>query len=333
MFNFKKKRIFLDYASATPVRKEVERVMAPYQREEFYNPMAIYAEGERVKQKLESLKEELAETLGVNKSGIIFTSGGTEANVLALRGLHPAHVVVSEDSHPSVLDALKGVSVSLWKKGEPLPLRDDTTVVSSTSTDNKLGRMIREERRKRGGKFPLLHIDASQTMQYWDMGLEKLSADLITLDAGKFYGPKGVGALVVRRGVELDLPPRGTPAVPLIVGLLEALKLAKKDREQEFARLSTLSGRLYKEIKDSVPQAEVWVEEPNIVNVSLLGILPELLVLALEREGVLVSAGSACNSMKLEPPETPIRFSLGRETTEREILETAKIFCRVAKMW
>ena len=333
MFNFQKKRIFLDYASATPVRREVLKVMTPYQNEDFYNPLAIYAEGEKVKKELDGFREEVAQALGANKSGVLFTSGGTEANVLALRGLHPTHAVVSHDSHPSVLDALKGVSVSLWKKGEPLPLRDDTTVVSSISTDNKLGREIREERKKRGGKFPLLHIDASQTMQYWNIGLENLAADLITIDAGKLYGPKGVGALVVRKGVELDLPPRGTPAMPLVAGFALALKLAKKDREQEFNRLSALSNKLCREIKNSVPEALVEVVEPNIVTVSLPRVLPEFLVLALEREGVLVSAGSACNSMKIEPPETPVRFSLGRGTSEDEVIKVAKIFGRVAEMW
>ena len=204
-------------------------------------------------------------------------------------------------------------------------------MISSATTDNKLGRKIREERKKKNSQYPLLHIDASQIVTYQRVGLEVLACDLLTLDSAKLYGPKGVGALVVRRGVDLKLPPRGTPPVPLIVGFVKALELAARDREKEFKRLSYLSTGFAEALSRSLPEAHITRNDPNIVNVSVPGILPELLVLALEHASVLVSAGPACNSNKPEVPETPVRISFGRFTTENEAQSAAKIFCSTVK--
>src|SRR3989344_1185389 len=171
---FKQKRIFLDYASATPVLPEVRQAMEQYWSRDFYNPSAIYEEGVKVK------KERIVAELG---------------------------------SHPSVSEAAKGITGV------------ETTLISSVTTDNKLGRKIREERKNGNTEFPLLHIDASQTAGYFNVGLEALSCDLLTLDSAKLYGPKGIGALVVRKGVRLEVPPIGTPAVSLIAGFAKALEM------------------------------------------------------------------------------------------------------------
>lgn len=301
--------------------------MEKYWSREFYNPHAIYAEGERARRAVEDCRLRIARLLGAAPECVIFTSGGTEANVLAVRAAG-GRVEAEPGAHPSVIEAA-GDSVSTWQ----VDTADDgkTKLISSVAQSNALGRRIREERRKRGSSYPLLHIDASQSAAYVRVGLEALACDLLTLDAAKMYGPKGVGALVVRKGVELDLPPRGTPPVPLIAGFAKAFELAARDREAESKRLSTLSEQFAESLRSAVPQSEVSTVYPNIVNVSVPGVLPELLVLALEREGVLVSAGPACNAMKPEPAETPVRFSLGRRTTRKELNKAVKSFCRAVK--
>ena len=207
----------------------------------------------------------------------------------------------------------------------------ESTLISSVTTDNKLGRKIREERKKGNTEFPLLHIDASQTAGYFNVGLEALACDLLTLDAAKLYGPKGIGALIVKKDVKLDLPPLGTPAVPLIAGFAKALEIADRDRALECKRLDSLSVEFMELIQQSLPQAIVTHSLPNVVHIWVPGILPEFLVLALDRAGVLVSAGPACNSNKPEPPEAPVRFSFGRYTTFSEVKRAAKIFCQICQ--
>ena len=293
--------------------------MEKYWSKDFYNSSAIYEEGVRVKKEVDGFRTKIAELMGAAKEGVIFTSGGTESNVLAIRGTKAGKIIFEPESHPSVVEAAKGVSGS------------ETALISSVTTDNKLGRKVRQERKNKNSQFPLLHIDASQTANYFPVGLEVLACDLITLDAAKLYGPKGIGALIVRRGVVLDLPPRGTLPVPLIAGFVKALEIASRNRESEAKRLIALSQKFAETLARSLPSIQVTVTAPNMVNVSVPGILPEFLVLALERRGVLSSAGPACNSNKPEPPETPVRFSFGRFTTSSDIKRAAEIFCSIVR--
>lgn len=316
---FKQKRIFLDYASATPVLSEVKKEMERYLSKDFYNPNAIYEEGLAVRRVVEEYRTRIARILGVAKDSVIFTAGGTEANVWAVRGVKPGKIVIEADAHLSVLEAVRDTDSA------------ETTLVSSITTDNKLGRKIREERKKQNSQYPLLHIDASQTANYFNVGLEALACDLLTLDSAKMYGPKGIGALVIRKGVKLDLPPQGTPPVQLIAGFAKALETAVRDREAERERLISLSNLFVENVKGMLPDAEIAQILPHIVNISVPGILPEFLVLALDRAGLMVSAGPACNSNKPEPPETPVRFSFGRQTTEKELNQAIKILCREVK--
>lgn len=326
---FKPKRIFLDYASATPVLPEVKQVMDKYWSKEFYNPSAIYREGVRVKKEIDEYRTKIARILGVAKEGIIFTSGGTEANTWAIQGIKNTHVIIDEGSHPSVFAAAEDLNISIQKTDESLLIKKNITLISTITTDNKIGRQVREERKKRNDGFPLLHVDDSQTAGYFNVGLEVLACDLLTLDSAKLYGPKGIGALVVRRGVNLNLSPLGTPPVPLIAGFAKALEIAVRDRESEHKRLKSLSAEFMELIQKSLPQAFITQNLPNIVHVSVPGILSEFLVLALDQSGILVSAGPACNSNKPEPPDTPVRFSFGRFTSSSEIKRAAEIFCRI----
>ena len=319
IFGQKNKRIYLDYAAATPVLPEVRKEMEKYFSKDFYNPNAIYEEGEKVRKEVEEYRAKIAKLIGSASKDIIFTGGGTEANVMAIRGVKPGRIVFDGEVHPSVQEAAKNMA------------GQEVVLVSSVTTDNKLGRAIREKKRKTGKEYPLLHIDASQTAAYYNVGLEALACDLLTLDSAKLYGPKGCGALVVRRSAQISLPPPGTPAVPLIAGFAKALEIAVRDREAEYKRLDSLSAWFAGEILRSLPRAEAVLISPNIINVSIPGVLPDLPVLALDRKGILVSAGPACNSQKPEPSETPVRLSLGRFTSENEVKKAAKIFCETVR--
>ncbi len=319
LINQEQERIYLDYASATPALSEVRAEMERYWSEEFYNPNAIYKEGEEVRLQITNYKAQIAQMFGAQKESVMFTSGGTEANTWVVRGVKNGKIIFDGDVHPSVIEAGAGM------KGR------SPTLVTSVTRDNKLGRKIREERKKRKSEYPYLHIDASQSTQYFNIGLETLACDIITLDSAKLYGPKGIGAIIFRKGVKLDLPPQGTPAVPLIAGFARALEIAIRDREAEFVRLSSLTDRFAKFVKKNLSKTDISLTLPNVVHLSVPGILPELLVLALDRRGVMVSAGPACNSNKPEPPETPVRFSFGKFTTEKEIEKSARIFCQVVQ--
>ncbi|MBX4181738.1 aminotransferase class V-fold PLP-dependent enzyme, partial [Candidatus Parcubacteria bacterium] len=148
LFNKKTRRSYLDYAAATPLLKEVRTEMEKYLGDNFYNPNAIYAEGERVRKDVEEYRAQIAKLLGVNKESVIFTSGGTEANVWAVRGVRPGKIVTEEGVHPSVEEAARGITGA------------KTSLISSITTENTLGRKIREERKKNHSEYPLLHIDA-----------------------------------------------------------------------------------------------------------------------------------------------------------------------------
>jgi len=171
------------------------------------------------------------------------------------------------------------------------------------------------------------HLDATQLIGYHRLTLESAKCDSITISSPKIYGPKGIGALIVRHGLDLKTSERGTPPMSLIAGFTKALEIAVRDREVERKRLNYLSAKFI----EGIEEYRVIQDEPNIINVSVPGILPELLALALEREGVLVSVGRACTSNKPEPEDTPVRFSFGRFTTENEVKEAAKIFCDVVQ--
>ncbi|OHB17523.1 MAG: hypothetical protein A2544_00035 [Candidatus Zambryskibacteria bacterium RIFOXYD2_FULL_43_10] len=331
MNRFHNKRIFLDYASATPVLPEVRRAMEKYWSKDFYNPSAIYVEGMQIKEDVEKNRTKIARLIGVSSDNIIFTSGGTESNTWAIRGLKNSHIVIDSMSHPSVFEAAKGLNSSTYNLEKEWPIGENATLISTVTTDNKIGRRVRKWRKTNNSQTPLLHIDASQTAQYFKVGLEALSCDLLTLDGAKLYGPKGIGALVVRRGLKLDLPPLGTSPIPLIVGFAKALEIAVRDRETEKKRLTSLSASFINDIQHSLPEVYITQSSPNIINLSVPGIPPELLVLALDRAGVLVSAGPACNSNKPEPPDTPVRFSFGRFTTTADVKQAVQIFCLICK--
>ena len=237
---FEKKRIFLDYASATPVLPEVKRAMEKYWSRDFYNPSAIYREGVWIKEEVEESRTRVARALGVAPSGVIFTASATESNNLAVLGAFEAwcyqtprrargkkpHIIISAIEHPAVIGAAREVVrrggkmsiLGVDKEGRVSPetlkklLKKNTFLVSIGLANNeigtiqplsKIGRLLREYRKGYNSSYPYLHTDASQAPNFLDVSIESLQTDLLTLDGSKIYSPKGVGVLAARREVKI----------------------------------------------------------------------------------------------------------------------------------
>jgi len=381
---FNEKRIFLDYASATPVLHEVKNLMEDYWSRAFYNPSAIYKEGLLLKKDLEDKRTRVARLLGAAKNSVIFTSGGTEADNLAILGtfeeslamVKKPHVIVSSVEHPAIIAAAeevvrRGGEMSLLPVDEfgmvnlqalRKLLKRNTVVVSVGFANHevgtiqpiaKIGRIIREYRTRNKSIYPYLHSDASQAPNFLPINIESLQSDLLTLDGSKIYGPKGVGVLVVRTGVKIRPillggmqeggKRAGTPNMPLIVGFVRALEIAQRDSEKESKRIESHRKIFIEKVTKLVPNAIINGSEantiPNIVSVSVPGILAEFVLLKLDRKGLMASVGSACSldermsgsdvlraMGKPELAESTIRFSFGRFTTKSDVISAAKIF-------
>lgn len=384
---FKPQRIYLDYASTTPVLKEVEQEMKKYWSKNFHNPSSIYDEGRRAKNILSDLRTRTARILHVGAKDIIFTSGGTEANNLAILGAYERakekikkpHIIISAIEHPSVVEAAleverRGGRVSVVPVDEggfidPAKVSklvsSSTFLVSIMLANNeigtiepvaKIGRTLKQVRRDNG--YPYFHIDASQAPNYLDLNMETLQADMLTLDASKIYGPKGSGLLAVRPRVTL-VPMilgggqerglrSGTTSLALIAGLVKAMEIAIRDRVRESGRLKRLQQIFIDGIKSQVPVALINTPEdslPNIVSVSVPGVLGELIVLKLDKEGIMASTGSSCSLVgdddgsdviraigREDLAASTIRFSMGRSTSEKDVLKTLEIFSRAARL-
>ncbi len=335
-----RKRIYLDYAATTPVAKEVLEAMLPYFSDKFGNPSSIHSRGQEARKALNDSYHRVAELLGCGVSEIVFTSGGTESDNLALRGvMHAAakegknHLIVSKIEHPAVYktaevlaeDGFKVDFLSVNEEGtvklkelEKL-ITDKTALVSIMYANNEIGTIepIKEisELIKRKNPHTLFHTDAIQAFNYLDCCVENLGVDLMSLSAQKLYGPKGVGLLYVRKGVRLDpvqtgggqeLGKRaGTENLPGIVGMVKAMELADQVKIAEKMRLQELRNRLIEGIQSRIDgvhlSGSLENRLPNNVNFCFDRIEGEGLVMSLDVEGVMVSTGSACSSRRLEP--------------------------------
>lgn len=233
--NKKTKRIFLDYASATPILKEAKKEMDKYYIEDFYNPSAIYKEGKQIREDLNTYRKKVAQILHASSKDIIFTSGGTESDTQALLGVFEAaktkiskpHFIISAIEHSAILESAKEIVrrggelsiIPVNKDGIVLledlkkELKLSTVLVSVMLGNNeigtiepvsKIGRIIKEFRKTNSSQYPYFHSDASQAANYLELDINSLGVDLLTLDGSKIYGPKGSGVLVVRHNVEIS---------------------------------------------------------------------------------------------------------------------------------
>lgn len=362
--------IYLDYAATTPLDPEVRAALEEV-LEVYGNPSSIHGYGRQARSLLEVSRERLARALGCQPRELILTSGGTEADALALYGLALAqgrgHLLSTRVEHSAVLLALKnlerlGYAVTLLEPdryGLIYPeqvaeaIRADTVLVSVMTVNNEIGtlypvRQIAEVCHARG---VLLHTDAVQALGSVPCTVEALGADLISLAAHKFYGPKGVGALYVRKGIELlpILPGKqeqgyrgGTENLPAVYGMGLAAEKAVALLEEESQRMLALRGRLEAQLL-ALPGVELnghpALRSPRHLNVTVRDADGEGLLLNLDLLGVAASSGSACSSGSLEPShvlraigrskeeaKASVRFSLGRFTTEAEIDQAARVF-------
>jgi len=362
-------RVYFDHNATTPVDRDVVDAVAAALRDEFGNASSVHYYGQRAKAALDEARAAVADFIGAEPSEIVFTGGGTEADNLALRGAAGAaaetgrrHIVTAAFEHEAVLNTVKALERRGWtatvlpldKSGvlEPERLRQamrpETGVVSVMHANNEVGTIqpIAELSRiaREGGA--VFHTDAVQSAGKIPIDVRELGVDLAAFSAHKFYGPKGVGALWIRRGVRLapvitggrqerNRRP-GTENVPGIVGLGVAARLAASRLAPEGARLAALRDRLEEGVLTRVAETGVngarTRRVPNTTNISFTGVEAESLMIALDLEGIAVSTGSACSSGTLEPShvlkamglaadraQSSIRFSLGRANTEEDV--------------
>ncbi len=367
------RRVYLDYAATAPVDPRVKGAMEPWWTENFGNAGGLYEEGRRAKEAMQNSREVIAKLIGARADEIIFTSGGTEADNLAVFGVarsaSKGHIITTTFEHHAVLHPCQqlekeGFEVSyldVGKDGIVNPedikkaLRPETILVSIMYANNEIGtvqpvaeigKIIREFHAQNKSQLPYFHTDACQAAGYLDLNVNNLGVDLMSVNASKIYGPKGVGFLYKRGGVKIK--PQilgggqewrmrsGTEAIPLVVGMAEAFKIAQKEREEESGRLIPLRDYFISEILKKIPKVVLNGHPanrlPNNINVSILDIEGEALILYLDADGISISTGSACTSESLDPSHvilalgkpyefahSSMRFTLGRGTTKKDL--------------
>jgi len=367
-------KIYLDHASATPVDETVLKTMQKIAKENFANAGAIHDMGVSSQKLLSQNREEVARILGAHADEIVFTSGATESNNLAILGLvekSNINIITTNIEHASVLETCKYLEnknievtyVPVEENGIVNPekirkaLKKNTVLVSVMYANNEIGtiqpireiaKVIRNFNKVNSTKV-LFHTDATQAMNYLPINIEKLGVDLLSLNSGKIYGPKGVGLLYVKRKTviqkimhggeqEFNLRP-GTENIPLIAGFALALKITEKMKEKESKRLTTLRDYFFAKLLKLLYGIKVngdSVERlPNNVNITIPKIPSDLLVIELSAKGIYASEKSACKSgdkkashviqaLREGVDEGSLRFSLGRSTTKKDIDYTVK---------
>ena len=367
-------RIYLDYAATAPVLPEVLDAMLPFFMSQFGNPSGVHAFGRETRKAVEQARRRTAGLLGADSREIVFTSGGSESNNLAIKGAAYSlrtkgnHIVTSKIEHPSVLNTCRWLEkqgfrvtylpVDSCGTVSPEDVREaicpDTVLVSIMTANNEIGTVqhvseIGEICRDKGVVF---HSDAVQAAGMLKTDVRAMNVDLLSLSAHKFHGPKGTGALYVRKGTKLEAVIHGgeqerglragTENVPGIVGLGKAAEIAGSEMERNTAQIRELRDLLIKRIQEKVPDAFLNGHPvnrlPNNCHFSFSGIESEALLLRLDLAGISVSGGSACTSGSMEPSHvlqaiglkdemlrSGIRMTLGKETTREEIERTAQI--------
>ena len=362
-------RIYFDHNATTPVDTGVAEVMIRVLGADFGNASSVHHFGQRAKALLDDARTAVGSLIGAEPSELVFTSGGTESDNFALRGVAEAleptgrrHLIASAVEHEAVLVTLKALARRGWRitllpvdatgivKPEALEaaLADDTALVSVMHANNEIGTVqpVAELARLAHARGALFHTDAVQSVGKIPVDVRALGVDLLSLSAHKFNGPKGAGALWIKRGTRITAiltggkheraRRAGTENVPAIAGLGAAAQLAGRKLAPESARLRSLRDRLEAGVLASVPGTAVNGEReprvPNTTNVSVDGVEAESLLIALDLEGIAVSTGSACSSGTLEPShvlramglpahrtQNSIRISLGAGNTDAEV--------------
>jgi cysteine desulfurase len=360
--------IYMDHSATSPVDPEVFKAMKPYFTDSFGNASTLYSLGRDARKAMESAREEVASIIGAETKDIIFTSGGTESDNIAIKGTayklknKGNHIITSDIEHPAVDETCKyleknGFEVTYLPVYEDgivkvsdleAAITDKTILITVMHANNEIGTIqpiaeIGKIARERGIYF---HTDAVQTVGKIPVDVNELNVDMLSLSSHKLYGPKGVGALYVRKGVRIEpiihggghergIRP-GTENVAGIVGLGKACSLARENLERDAQKLRGLRDRLIEGVleqnEDSYLNGHRTKRLPNNANFRFTGIEGESLILHLDSKGIASSTGSACSSTKLEPSHVlmaigleeveahgSLRISLGHENTEEDI--------------
>ena len=364
----------MDYAATTPVHPDVVKAMLPYFQDIFGNPSSVHSCGQEAKGGVEASRARLAEFLGAGPEEVVFTSGGTESDNFAIKGVAFAneskgnHIITTAIEHHAVLETchflekrgfkLTVLPVDQYGMVDPADVKKaitaKTVLVSVMHASNEVGTIqpIAEIGKITREAGVYLHTDAVQTFAHLPIDVKKLNVDLLSLSGHKLYGPKGVGAIYIRKGTKIEPFMHGggqedgrrgsTYNVPGIVGLGKAVEIAQKEMNEEAERLVLLRNRLIKGFQkiefvrlNGHPQKRL----PNNVNVSVAFVEGEATLASLDFEGICASTGSACSSESSEPshvltamhipPEQArwsMRFTLGKWTTDAEVDRLLNLF-------
>ena len=366
--------IYMDHASTTPLDPRVLEAMMPYFSERFGNPSSIHTIGQEAKRALDDSREKVAKLLGCRMSEVVFTSGGTESDNMAIKGAVAAlqetgnHIITSSIEHHAVLHTCQhlenlGFQVTYLpvdRQGLVDPddvaraITDRTILVSIMHANNEIGtiqaipeiaRLVKEWARSTERTI-VVHTDAVQAAGFLDLDLRRLGVDMLSLSSHKFYGPKGVGVLCVRRGTPF-LPQQlgggqererrsGTENISGIVGTAVALEIAQSELDHASQGCSKLRDKIIQGIQEQLPGSHLnghpTLRLPNNVNFSFENVEGEPILLGLDMAGIAASSGSACSSGSLEPSHVllalgqsadqargSLRLTLGRDNSEEEV--------------
>jgi cysteine desulfurase len=375
-----KREVYLDYAATTPIRPEVFQAMEPYLTKEFGNPSSIHHFGKQARIAIEEAREKIAKALGAKNEEIIFTSGGTESNNMALKGVAYAlsdkgkHIITSSIEHHAILEPCHfleklGFEITYLpvdKEGFIDPdslrkaIRKDTILISIMHANNEIGTIEPiEELTKIAKEYEIyFHTDAVQTVGHIPVNVDKLGVDLLSISAHKFYGPKGIGALYIRKGTKIhplihggeqeQRKRAGTENVAGIVGMGKAIEISILELDNERERLINLRDYFIKEVEKRIEEVYLngprEIRLPNNINFSFAYIEGESILLNLDLEGIAVSTGSACSSASLEPSHvlsaiglpielahSAVRFTLGHYTTKEDLDYTLEVLEKTVK--
>ena len=380
------KPIYLDHAATTPLAPQVFEAMKPHFSDTFGNPSSIYTLAQQAREAVDVARDKVAKVLNCKTSEIVFTSGGTESDNAAIKGTAIAlknvgnHVITSSIEHHAVLHSCQqleqmGFDVTYLPVDEfgKVSLSDienaitaKTILVSIIMVNNEIGtvqqisdvsKLIKHKANSYNTTIPF-HTDAVQAAGYLDLNVQQLGVDLLSLSAHKFYGPKGVGCLFIRKGMPFEPQQAGggqererrsgTLNVPGIVGLGNAVELAEQRRNTVVTHCANLRDKLIKELLETVPGTKLNGHPvdrvANNVNVSFEGVDGEPILLGLDFAGILGSSGSACSSASLEPSHVllaiglnaqeargSLRLTLGLNNSEQEIEKTLEVLASLVK--
>ena len=389
--NTKSVGVYLDNAAATATDPEVLKAMLPYFGDVFGNPSALHQDGRVAKNALFEARKKVAKILNADAGEIIFCGSGTESDNLAILGVSRFyknkgnHLISTNIEHHAVLNSLErlqkkenfSVTLAPVKKNGIISAEEilkninkGTILISVMHANNEIGtiqpikeiseiiKKWKKDNMRSVNDPPFFHTDACQAAGYLDLDVKKLGVDLMTLNGSKIYGPKGVGVLYIRRGVQME--PiifgggqernlrSGTENLAGVVGFAKALEMVQKNKNKENARLEKLQKYFFQQVLNTIPSVvingDLKNRLPGNVNVSILGIEGEAMLLYLDERGISASTGSACDSSRLEPSHVilalgqsyeyahgSLRFSMGKHTTKMEIDYTVKALKEVVE--